>query len=79
MSEGKELVEIGKKAAPVIVCVATGAAIGSMFAPGLGTAIGSGIGAIIWGTATIIKAAKENRKKRIKQMFLSFMGCRVLK
>ncbi len=76
MSEGKELVEIGKKAAPVTVCVATGAAIGSMFAPGLGTAIGSGIGAIIWGTGTIVKAVKE---KRIKQMFLSFMGCRVLK
>ena len=30
-----------------------------MFAPGLGTAIGSGIGAIIWETATIIKEAKE--------------------
>lgn len=61
MSEGKELVEIGKKAAPVTVCVATGAAIGSMFAPGLGTAIGSGIGAIIWGTGTIVKAVKEKK------------------
>ena len=47
-----------------------------MIAPGLGTAVGSGIGAIIWGTATIIKAVK---KKRIKQMFLAFMGCRELK
>lgn len=55
--------EIGKKAAPVTVCVATGAAIGSMFAPGLGTAIGSGIGAIIWGTGTIVKAVKEKRIK----------------
>ena len=61
MSEGKELVEIGKKAAPVTVCVATGAAIGSMFAPGLGTAIGSGVGAIIWGTGTIVKAVKERK------------------
>ena len=61
MSEGKELVEIGKKAAPVTVCVATGAAIGSMFAPGLGTTIGSGIGAIIWGTGTIVKAVKERK------------------
>lgn len=61
MSEGKELVEIGKKAAPVTVCVATGAAIGSMFTPGLGTAIGSGVGAIIWGTGTIVKAVKERK------------------
>ena len=61
MSEGKELVEIGKKAAPVTVCVATGAAIGSMFAPGLGTAIGSGVGAIIWGAGTIVKAIKEKK------------------
>lgn len=75
MSEGKELVEIGKKAAPV-ACIGVGTAVGSMIAPGVGTAVGSGIGAIIWGTATIIKAVKENR---IKQMFLSFMGCRILK
>lgn len=60
MSEGKELVEIGKKATPV-ACIGVGAAVGSMIAPGLGTAIGSGIGAIIWGAGTIVKAVKEKK------------------
>lgn len=79
MSEEKQLVKVTKKTAAPVACIGVGAAVGSMIAPGGGTAVGSGIGAIIWGTATIIKAVKENRKKRIKQMFLSFMGCRILK
>lgn len=80
MSEEKQLVKVTEKTAAPVACIGVGAAVGSMIAPGLGTAVGFGIGAIIWGTATIIKAVKENRKKkRIKQMFLAFMGCRELK
>ena len=76
MSEEKQLVKVTEKIAAPVACIGVGAAVGSMIAPGLGTAVGSGIGAIIWETATIIKAVK---KKRIKQMFLAFMGCRDLK
>ena len=61
MSEENQLVKVTEKtAAPV--CIGVGAAVGSMIAPGLGTAVGSGIGAIIWGTATIVKAVKERKK-----------------
>lgn len=61
MSEEKQLVKVTEKTAAPVACIGVGAAVGSMIAPGLGTAIGSGIGAIIRGTGTIVKAVKEKK------------------
>lgn len=70
MSEENQLVKVTEKTAAPVACIGVGAAVGSMIAPGLGTAVGSGIGAIIWGTATIVKAVKERKKwKELNRWF----------
>lgn len=57
-----EIPEEGKKSIGIIGgATGTAALLGTLICPGIGSAIGAGIGAILSGTTVIIKTIKENK------------------